>query len=51
LKEFVGDVPWAHLDIAGTAYAEKGGDYWPAGATGNPVRTVIRFVERRARRS
>jgi leucyl aminopeptidase len=51
LKEFVGDVPWAHLDIAGTAYAEKGGDYWPAGATGNPVRTVIRFVERRAGRS
>jgi leucyl aminopeptidase len=51
LKEFVGDVPWAHLDIAGTAFAEKGGDYWPAGATGNPVRTVIRFVERRARRS
>jgi leucyl aminopeptidase len=48
LKEFVGDVPWAHLDIAGTAFAEKGGDYWPAGATGNPVRTVIRFVERQA---
>jgi leucyl aminopeptidase len=51
LKEFVGDVPWAHLDIAGTAFAEKGGDYWPAGATGNPVRTVIRFVERQAGRS
>ena len=51
LKEFVGDVPWAHLDIAGTAYAEKGGDYWPVGATGNPVRTVVRFVERQAGRS
>ncbi len=51
LKEFVDDIPWAHLDIAGTAYAEKGGDYWPAGATGNPVRTVIRFVERQAGRS
>ncbi|HEX5948734.1 MAG TPA: leucyl aminopeptidase, partial [Actinomycetota bacterium] len=51
LKEFVGDVPWAHLDIAGTAFAEKGGDYWPAGATGNPVRTVIRFLERQAGRS
>jgi leucyl aminopeptidase len=51
LKEFVGDVPWAHLDIAGTAFVEKGGDYWPAGATGNPVRTMIRFVERRAARS
>ena len=45
LKEFVGDVPWAHMDIAGIAFAEKPGDYWPRGATGNPVRTVVRFVE------
>jgi leucyl aminopeptidase len=34
LKRFVGDVPWAHLDIAGTgndigrAYAAKGGSGW-----------------------
>lgn len=48
LKEFVGDVPWAHMDIAGTAYWERPGDYWPKGATGNPVRTIIRFVERQA---
>jgi leucyl aminopeptidase len=48
LKEFVGDVPWAHMDIAGTAFAEKPGDYWPKGATGNPVRAVITFVERQA---
>ncbi|MGH2674297.1 MAG: leucyl aminopeptidase [Actinomycetota bacterium] len=50
LKEFVGEVPWAHMDIAGTAFAEKAGDYWPRGATGNPVRTMILFVERRASR-
>jgi leucyl aminopeptidase len=50
LKEFVGDVPWAHMDIAGTAFAERAGDYWPKGATGNPVRTVIRYVERQAGR-
>jgi leucyl aminopeptidase len=49
LKEFVGEVPWAHLDIAGTAYAERPGDYWPKGATGNPVRTLIRYVEKQAR--
>jgi leucyl aminopeptidase len=48
LKEFVGDVPWAHMDIAGTAFSEKPGDYWPKGATGNPVRTVVRFVESQA---
>ena len=50
LKEFVGDVPWAHVDIAGTAFAERPGDYWPKGATGNPVRTLIRYVERQASR-
>ena len=48
LNEFVGDVPWAHMDIAGTAFSEKPGDYWPRGATGNPVRTVVRFVESQA---
>jgi leucyl aminopeptidase len=48
LKEFVGDVPWAHMDIAGTAYWDRAGDYWPKGATGSPVRTVIRYVERQA---
>ena len=48
LKEFVGDVPWAHMDIAGTAFAERPGDYWPKGGTGNPVRTIVRFVERQA---
>ena len=50
LKHFVGDVPWAHMDIAGTAYSERTGDYWPRGATGSPVRTLVRFVEGRAAR-
>jgi leucyl aminopeptidase len=44
LREFVGETPWAHLDIAGPAFAERGGDYWPKGATGVPVRTLVRFV-------
>ncbi len=48
LKDFVGDVPWAHMDIAGTAFSERPGDYWPKGATGNPVRTIVGFVERQA---
>jgi leucyl aminopeptidase len=48
LKEFVGDTPWAHVDIAGTAFAERPGDYWPRGATGNPVRTLVRFIEGQA---
>jgi leucyl aminopeptidase len=44
LSEFVDGVPWAHLDIAGPAFAEKAGDYWPKGATGVPVRTLVRYV-------
>ena len=43
-REFVGDVPWAHLDIAGTAYLESDGDLFPRGATGSPVRTLVRFL-------
>jgi leucyl aminopeptidase len=50
LKEFVGDVPWAHLDVAGTAFAERGGDLWPRGATGSPARTFIRYIESRGTR-
>jgi leucyl aminopeptidase len=45
LKEFVGDVPWAHMDVAGPAFSYNGGEYWPKGATGSPARTIIRFIE------
>jgi leucyl aminopeptidase len=44
LREFVGDVPWVHIDIAGPAFAERAGDLWPKGATGIPVRTLVRYV-------
>ncbi len=50
LAEFVGDTPWAHLDIAGPAFQEKAGDYWPDGATGVPVRTLVRYVLTQATR-
>jgi leucyl aminopeptidase len=48
LQEFVGDTPWAHVDMAGTGFAERPGDYWPKGGTGNPVRTLVRFIESQA---
>jgi leucyl aminopeptidase len=48
LAEFVGDVPWAHLDIAGPTFTEKGHDLGPKGATGFPVRALVRFVLGRA---
>jgi leucyl aminopeptidase len=48
LAEFVGDVPWVHLDIAGPAFTDSGTDIGPKGATGVPVRTLVRFLLDRA---
>jgi leucyl aminopeptidase len=44
LREFAGDKPWAHLDIAGTSFLDKGRGYQPKGATGVPVRTLIEYL-------
>ena len=40
IKQFTGDLPWVHMDIAGTAWAEDGKPYQPKGATGVGVRTL-----------
>ncbi len=46
LQEFVGEMPWAHLDIAGPAFAEKPmGVCLQKGATGYGVRTLWKWVE------
>ena len=50
LREFVGSTPWAHLDIAGPAFADKAGDYWPKGATGVPVRALVHYVLAQAKK-
>jgi leucyl aminopeptidase len=41
LREFAGDGAWAHLDIAGTAWAEDAKSWQPKGATGATIRTLI----------
>jgi leucyl aminopeptidase len=41
LKEFAGSGPWAHLDIAGTAWAEETKPWQPKGATGAMIRTLV----------
>jgi leucyl aminopeptidase len=41
LKEFAGSGPWAHLDIAGTAWADDAKSWQPKGATGVMIRTMI----------
>lgn len=45
LREHVGDVPWAHLDIAGTARATKARHEVGEGATGFGARLVLRWLE------
>jgi leucyl aminopeptidase len=44
LKEFVGECPWTHIDIAGTAWAEEAKPYQPKGATGVGVRTLAELA-------
>jgi leucyl aminopeptidase len=44
LQEFVADVPWAHLDIAGPAFAESDQAICPKGGTGFGVRTLLKFI-------
>ena len=44
LKEFTGELPWVHLDIAGTAWAEDVKPYQPKGATGVGVRTLVELA-------
>ncbi|MDK9720168.1 MAG: leucyl aminopeptidase [Rhodospirillales bacterium] len=44
LKRFVNDVPWAHLDIAGTAWSKKDLPTVPKGAAAFGVRLLNRFL-------
>ena len=45
LREFSGDLPWAHLDIAGPARSETTYDEVVPGATGFAARTLVRFAQ------
>ena len=45
LERFVEGVPWAHIDIAGMAWADKSRPTVPSGGTGYGVRLLTRFVE------
>ncbi len=48
LEEFAGDTPWAHLDIAGTAWLETAKPYMPKGPTGVAVKTFVELAVRMA---
>jgi leucyl aminopeptidase len=50
MRDFAGGVPWAHLDIAGTAFSERELPLGPKGGTGVAVRTVLAYLTRLAGR-
>ncbi|NCA14208.1 MAG: leucyl aminopeptidase, partial [Proteobacteria bacterium] len=46
LEKFAGDIPWAHVDMAGLELLEgDAGPYRPKGASGYGVRLLVAFVE------
>ena len=45
LRDFVGDTPWAHLDIAGTAWVDDVRPWATKGASGVMVRTLVELAE------
>jgi leucyl aminopeptidase len=45
LEQFVKDVPWVHIDIAGPAFVDSPKPHRDAGATGAMVRTLTRLIE------
>jgi leucyl aminopeptidase len=49
LREFVGEMKWAHLDIAGTAYGDDPLPYQRKGGYGFPTRLLVEWVRSRAR--
>ncbi len=44
IREFAGDTPWIHLDIAGTAWNDDAKPWLAKGPTGVAVRTLVRLV-------
>ena len=49
LEQFVDGTPWAHLDIAGTAWIDKTQPHCGKGASGIAVRTLVHLAENWAR--
>ena len=45
IREFVGDTPWVHVDIAGTAWLDDAKPYLAKGPTGIPLGTFVRLAQ------
>lgn len=48
LREFVGDSPFIHADIAGPSFADRAAGMYPKGGTGHGVLAFLRFIENMA---
>jgi len=48
LREFAGEFPWAHLDIAGTAYGDTPLPYQRKGGYGFPTRLLVEWLRSRS---
>lgn len=48
LREFAGDTPWVHIDTGSKAYVTEPWESWPTGATGAPMRALLRVLEGRS---
>ena len=48
LQQFIGDYPWAHLDIAGVAWTDARNSIQGPGATGYGVRLLVQYLRDRA---
>lgn len=48
LREFAEDVPWVHLDIAGTAWMNERKPYMAKGPTGVAIRAIINYITNHA---
>lgn len=44
LEDFVEKKPWAHIDIAGTAFSSKEGSYTPKNGVGFGIRLLLEFL-------
>jgi leucyl aminopeptidase len=45
IREFAGDTPWIHLDIAGTAWNDDAKPWLAKGPTGVALRTLVHLVQ------
>jgi leucyl aminopeptidase len=44
MRDFTAGLPWAHLDVAGTAFTERDAPLGPKGASGVAVRTLLTYL-------